>query len=596
MKNFKLLIKFVRGNIFLYFGTMLSMCLAIIFSTAIPILLRTIVDSIIGSEPISLPDRITVYIQNAGGREMLLNNLWIVFSALILLTCLHGVFLFFKGRMVAIIAENFGKTMRDKLFNHLQQLPYDYHVKVQAGDLIQRCTSDVETIRSFVSTHLMELVQSALSFIVVLTIMLSINVAYTAASLIMVPLILGFTIKFFLGIKKTFKLADEADGRMSTALQENITGVRVVKAFGAQNFEIENFEEKSLDFRNNILGITKLMSGFWSNSDLLCMLQYGVVLLTGVYLTTSGVITVGTMVAFLSLAAMLIWPVRQLGQTLSSLGQSMVSLKRLQEILETKPECVEDCEFSPEIAGKIEFENVYFEYEKDKPVLHNVTFEIKKGMTVAILGTTGSGKSSLVHLLLRLYEYQKGSIKLDGIDISNINKKWLRKNIGIVLQEPFLFSKTVKENVSIAKPDAKDNEIISASSAAFLHESIQEFEEGYETLVGERGVTLSGGQRQRLAIARTIIRNVPILIFDDSLSAIDMETDSSIRRALKKRRKDGTTIIISHRITTLAEADAIFVLEDGKIKQSGTHEELIAEDGLYKRVWHIQNSFEEELA
>jgi ATP-binding cassette subfamily B protein len=278
------------------------------------------------------------------------------------------------------------------------------------------------------------------------------------------------------------------------------------------------------------------------------------------------------------------------------MGQSFVSLGRLQEILDAVPETEGKNEYEPEIKGSIEFDHVHFEYEKGKPILEDVSFKIEKGKTIAILGATGSGKSSLVHLLLRLYDCQKGSIKLDGVDIKNIKKKWLRKNIGIVLQEPFLFSRTVKENIGIAKPGANDNDIIAASSAASVHETIQGFDKGYETMVGERSVTLSGGQRQRLAIARTIIRDVPVLVFDDSLSAVDMETDAAIRRALKERRRDVTTIIISHRITTLAEADMIFVLENGRISQSGTHEQLITREGLYRRVWLIQNSLEEELA
>jgi ATP-binding cassette subfamily B protein len=595
LKNLKLLLKFMIGNRMIYLGATLSMILATLFTTALPIVMRGIIDSVIGDKPLALPDWITERIQLAGGRSMLVENLLAVCSILVILTILQGIFQFLKGKLVAVAAENSGKNIRDRLYNHLQHLPYDYHVKSQAGDLIQRCTSDVETVRNFVSGQFIELIQSVISFSCVLTVMFTISAVYTAISLIMVPFILLFTVKFFTGMKKTFRLTDEAEGHMSSALQENFNGARVVRAFGTQTFEIEKFGGKSKEYRDYILKIVRLMSSFWSNSDLMCMLQFGAVLLAGVYMTVSGSITLGTMTAFTTLAGMLIWPVRQLGQILSFMGQSFVSLERLQEILDAVPESAAENEYEPAIKGVIEFDHVSFEYEKGKPILDDVSFKIERGKTISILGSTGSGKSSLVHLLLRLYDCTGGTIKLDGVDIKNINKKWLRKNIGIILQEPFLFSRSVKENIGIAKPGARDDEIFAAASTASIHDTILGFENGYDTMVGERGVTLSGGQRQRLAIARTIIRDVPILIFDDSLSAVDMETDAAIRKALKNRRKDVTTIIISHRITTLAEADRIFVMENGKISQSGTHEQLIEQDGLYKRVWHIQNSLEEEL-
>jgi len=595
MKSLKLLYKFMEGNIVIYFGAAVSMLLATLFTTVIPIIMRTIIDSVISNEPISLPGFITDRIMQAGGRTLLIENLPAVCGSLVLLTALQGVFQFLKGKLVAIAAENSGKNIRDRLYNHLQHLPYDYHVKVQAGDIIQRCTSDVETVKNFISGQFIEMIQIIFSVISVLIVMLAINVRYTVISMVVLPFILIFTVRFFTSMKKTFRLTDEAEGRMSSALQENLAGTRVVKAFGAQAFEIEKFKGKSREYRDYILKIVSLMAAFWSNSDFLCMLQIGVVLVAGIYMTVSGIITLGTMTAFITLDGMLVWPIRQLGQIMSFMGQSVVSLERLQEILDAVPETEKEEEYTPVIKGEIEFDHVYFEYEEGKPVLEDISFKIEKGQTVAILGATGSGKSSLVNLLLRLYDCTKGSIRIDGVDIKNINKKWLRKNVGIILQEPFLFSRTIKENITIAKRDADENEIIAASKAASVHNTILSFEKGYDTMVGERGVTLSGGQRQRLAIARTIIRDIPILVFDDSLSAVDMETDAAIRKALKERRKDVTTIIISHRITTLSEADKIFVLEGGKISMSGTHDDLIACEGLYKRVWEIQNSLESEM-
>lgn len=596
MKNFKLLIKFMKGNKLIYIGAMVAIALSTVFTTSIPVVIRTTIDSIISDKPLDLPEWIIGCINGIGGKEVLVKNLWIICSVLILLTVGQGIFLYLKGKLSAIASENAGKRIRNQIFDHLQHLPYDYHVKTQAGDLIQRCTSDVETVKNFVSGQFVEIGQSIFSLVYILIIMFSLDVKYTLVSIILVPLILVFTFRFFVSMKKVFKLTDEAEGRMSTTLQENLTGTRVVRAFGTQNFEIDKFDEKNREYRDYILKIIHLMSNFWSTSDFLCLLQFGIVLLSGIYWTSTGSLTLGTLVAFTTYSGMLIWPIRHLGQILAFMGQAFVSINRIQEILEQQVEYSGENGLKPQIRGEIEFDNVHFEYETGKPILNGISFTIQKGQTIAVLGATGSGKSSLMHLLLRLYDYQSGSIKIDGVELKDIDKKWIRRNIGLVLQEPFLFSKSITENVRVGKSDAHESEIFQACSMASIHDTIQEFEKGYDTMIGERGVTLSGGQRQRLAIARTIVRDVPVLIFDDSLSAVDMETDAAIRKALKERSKDTTTIIISHRITTLAEADLIFVLDEGGIKQRGTHEELIHQEGLYKRIWAIQNSLEEELA
>jgi ATP-binding cassette subfamily B protein len=292
---------------------------------------------------------------------------------------------------------------------------------------------------------------------------------------------------------------------------------------------------------------------------------------------------------------MLLWPIRQMGQILTDMGKTFVSIGRIQEILDIPEEEMDKNGLKPEIQGGIEFKDVWFEYEKGNPVLKNISFRIKKGQTVSIMGPTGSGKTTLVNLLSRLYEYTGGSIKIDGVEIKKINKEWLRQNTGMVAQEPFLYSKTISENISLARKQSSITEVCEAAGIAAVHNVIQEFGKGYDTIVGEKGVTLSGGQKQRVTIARTVINEYPILIFDDSLSAVDTETDAQIRKALKERSRNVTTLIISHRITTLSESDLILVLDKGELVQSGTHEELICQEGLYKRVWDIQGTLEEDI-
>lgn len=596
MKNIKLLLKFMKGNLFLFIFAIISIFLASLFAIVMPIVIKTTIDSIIGKVTMKLPVWILNIIENIGGKSFLVKNLWVCGLVLLGLTFAHGLFSFLKGRLSSMASENSGKKIKEQIYDHIMHLPFDYHVKSKAGDLIQRCTSDVETIQNFVSSQFIEIGQSIITFTLILIFMFSMNSMYSFVSIAFVPIVLGTTILFFNSMKKIFKQTDESEGRMTSTLQENLTGVRVVKAFGAQKFETEKFDEKNKEYRDNIYKIIILMSKFWSSTDFLCMTQFALVVLTGIYWTNTGVITLGTFIAFSSYAGMLIWPTRQLGQTLAFAGQAFVSLTRVQEVLDSPVETPTVVELKSKIIGDIEFSNVCFEYNNDAPILKDLSFKIKKGQTIAFLGATGSGKSSIMHLLLRLYDYQTGSIKIDGIELKGIERKWLRKHVGIVLQEPFLFSKSIIDNIRFGKADAQESEIHSSSSVAAIHDTITAFEKGYETMVGERGVTLSGGQRQRLAIARAVIGNYPILIFDDSLSAVDMETDAAIRAALKHKNKHTTTIIISHRITTLAEADLIMVLEDGSIKQSGTHEELINQAGLYKRVWELQSSIDTELA
>jgi len=585
----------MKGNRLLYIGALASVALATFFSILNPLVLRVTIDSIIGDKPLDVPQLIGRVIEDFGGKEVLVENLWIVGVIMVGLTLLQGIFLYFKGKWAAIAAESIAKNTRERLYDHLQHLPYEYHTKAETGDLIQRCTSDVDTVRRFLAVQFVEVGRAIFMMGFVAIIMFSLDIKLTLVAIGVVPIILAFSYFFYKEVKKSFKEADEAEGRMSTVLQENLTGVRVVRAFARQSYEVDKFDKESSGYRAKCYRVLRLLAWFWSVSDFLCMLQIGIVLIFGSYWAFEGSITLGTLVVFVTYEGMLLWPVRQLGRILTDMGKTLVALGRIQEVLDEVREEENDSDFKPVLKGNIKFEKVYFEYEEGKGVLKDISFEVNKGETIAILGATGSGKSSLVHLLARLYDYQQGSIKIDGYEIKDINKKWLRRHIGLVLQEPFLFAKSIKENIGLARNDVRDTEIFEAANNAAIHDVILDFEKGYDTVVGERGVSLSGGQKQRVAIARTLIRDCPILIFDDSLSAVDTETDATIRQELKEKKEKTTTFIISHRINTLAEADKILVIDDGKIVEAGTHQDLINKEGMYKRVWEIQNSLEQEM-
>lgn len=594
LKNIKLLWNYMKGNRALYLGAILSIGLATLFSLVGPLIIRVTIDSVIGNQPVSGPGWFLAFLEKLGGVGSLKNKVWLLGILLVILTVIRGIFLYIKGKWSAETSEAIAENMRNKIYNHLQHLSYEYHVKAETGDLIQRCTSDVETIRKFLGTQFVEIGSAIFMLILAGSIMLSLDTTMTLIALAIVPIIFIFAVIFFIKIRKAFQLSDEAEGKMSNVLQENLTGIRVVRAFAQESHELGKFEVKNRVYRDATYRLIRLLAWYWSISDFLCFLQMGLVLIVGIYWTSIGRMTLGTMVVFNTYIGMLLWPVRQMGRILTDMGKAIVAIERIQEIMDEPGEVMEESGAKPTIQGNISFRNVFFEYEKDKPVLREISFDVKAGQTIAILGATGSGKTTMMHLLARLYDYQKGSIKIDGLELKSLDKLWIRQNVGLILQETFLFAKTLKENIRLAKVGATDDEIYEVSKTAALHEVVKKFDKGYETLVGERGVSLSGGQKQRVAIARTLINNTPIIIFDDSLSAVDTETDAFIRKALKARQNKATTFIISHRISTLSEADCILVLDKGKIIQKGNHEELMRQSGMYRNIWDIQNSLEEE--
>lgn len=592
LTEIKKLLKFTRGYGLMYSIGIVSIILSQGVTLLSPLVIRTTIDSIIGSSIIE-NKRVAYFVGLLGGRAGLRENLWIIGIIIIFITLLRGIFLYLKNTMSSKSAENIAEKIKNQLYDHIQKLPYEYHVSAETGELIQRCTSDVDTIRRFLAIQLMEVVGSFFMLVFTIGIMVSLSPRMALISISMLPLSFAFAYIFFKRVKKDFKEADEAEARLSTTLQENLTGIRVVKAFAREGYEIENFDKKNSEHKRLNTKLIINLASYWAIADFISFSQIGLVIVLGSYQAVKGYISLGTLIAFTSYIGMLVWPVRQMGRTLTDMGKAFVSLKRIDEIFLEHIEVLIENGEEPPISGDIEFMNVYFEYEKDRPVLKDISFKVKAGETIAFIGPTGSGKSSLVHLLPRLYDYTKGSIKLDGHELKSIDRHWVRKNVGLVLQEPFLYAKTIKENIRLSNPSYPDKRVYDAAKTASIHDDINSFEDKYETMVGERGVSLSGGQKQRMAIARTIINDYPIVIFDDSLSAVDTSTDIEIREALKTRRNKSTTIIISHRISTVAGADKIYVLDKGKIVQSGNHEQLINEEGLYKRVYTIQSSYED---
>ena len=561
-----------------------------------PLLLSEIVDSILGSEPFTMPDFLMNPINALGGRDFLRQNLWIPALALILMNIVNGVFTFIKGRSSAIASENIARKLRNDLYRHLQHLPFAYHVKAQAGELIQRCTSDVDTIRRFLAVQVMEVVNTVLMVVIAMSILLPRSVPITLYSLILVPPLFCFATWFFKMVHKSFEVADEADGVLNAVLQENLSGVRVVRAFGQQEREVEKFDRVNNDLRKKNHRLNELLAIYWGGGDAISMTQTLLTLVVCIIYACNGWITVGTLIVFTSTLGMLLFPIRQLGRTLSDAGKAMVSMKRVQAILHEEAEPDEPNALKPDLHGDIVFDHVSFAYPDDNvPVLRDVSFTIPAGKTAAVLGGTGSGKSTMMYLLQRLYTPTSGKITIGGVDIQQIDRKYLRAHVGLILQEPFLYSKSIRENVGITAPEQEAERIEHAADIASASGFIAKADKGWETVVGERGVTLSGGQKQRIAIARTLLKDNNILIFDDSLSAVDTETDAQIRAALRHEQKDVTTLIISHRVTTLSQADLILVLENGQITQQGTHAELCSQPGLYQRINSIQNALEEEL-
>ncbi len=564
--------------------------------TMIPLVGSYIIDKILGYSPNSvstLPGFLVNLIRGNTTLQLLITAALL----LIVLAVFRAIVIFLRRTSSAYFGETVAYKLRNRLYKKLQNADYYFHSHSETGDLIQRCTSDVDAYRHFISNQIIEVGRLVLLMGLSLWQMSRLNLDLMWISLVATPLIFGSAIYYFGKVQKQFTIIEENEAKMTTHVQENVSGSRVVKAFANEAYEVNKFDNLNRKFTDSDFNLIKKMAVFWSVTDFICFIQFMLISIFGVIYTVRGIISLGTLTAFLAYAGNIIWPMRQLGRLVGDFSKSTVAVERLSKIIENKDEYDEtEPNLKPEITGNISFDHVSFMFSDSKEnQLVDVNFNVKKGDTIAIIGKTGSGKSTLMNLLIRLLDYQEGQIKIDGTEIKSIEKHHLRENIGIILQEPFLFSKTVKENIGIADETLSTERVESVAKVAHVHEDIINFEKGYDTLVGERGVTLSGGQKQRVAIARMLLKPKPILIFDDSLSAVDTETDIQIRQALKKEWKESTVFIITHRITSAMEADKIIVLDNGRVVETGTHNELVKKKGLYKNIWEIQSTIDFQL-
>lgn len=569
----------------LFFSAMITVCQAFI-----PQVIRISVDGVLGSDLSKIPEWVKAFLSEETIRENPGKMLTIAALAVILLAAINIAANYYSKVFAAKGSESFVKGMRDQLYDHIQKLPYSWHVKNQTGDIIQRCTSDVDVVRNFVTNQLMEVFRIIFLIVLYMVIMFSMNVKISLIAVSFFPIVILYSGYFFSKIAQHFQEADEAEGILSSVVQENLTGVRVVRAFGRESFERKRFDEKNERFAGLWIYLGKFLSLYWSIGDLITGIQILTVICMGVLFTVDGNLTVGEFIAFVSYNSSMAWPVRSLGRIISEMSKAGVSIDRIAYILDEKEEDDRPGVTKPAINKDIVFDKVNFKYEEGAAVLKDVSFTVPAGKTFAILGNTGSGKSTLVHLLNRLYDLPDGcgKITIGGVDIRDIDRQYLRSQIGMVLQEPFLYSGSIKENVGITRESSAFDDIREACEIACVDSAIDSFTDGYETIVGERGVTLSGGQKQRVAIARMLVEHTPVMIFDDSLSAVDAQTDAMIREALKKRMAGTTVILIAHRITTLMQADCIMVLEDGAVAEMGSHEQLMEHHGIYRRIYDIQ--------
>lgn len=590
-----------------YLTSAFLLVLSALIRTLEPRVVQIAIDGVVGrltkgDPPALADDRIATYLYgllpavDTANFGKILIGLGLLY---VLIALARSVTMLGSGILNALVSERAIKRLRDRLFLHLQKLPVSYFSGMKTGELIQRCTGDVETIKGFINNQITDFVLLMATFIFAFAMMWSIHWQYALIATSIVPIVLISTVIFFKKEGVIWEKHEAEQDKLTSLTEENLAGVRVVKSFARESYETEKFDRQNR--RTLDIGIKHvfLHAYFWTISDFSIFFQFTLVVVVGAYYVITQQITLGELSTFYSYVWMLSMPMRQLGRIIAQLSMTRVALERLSAILEVPTE-----QYEPEnkvdlpqiLSGDIEFRNVWFRYQTSDEnwVLQNVSFHIKSGQKVAFMGPTGAGKSTTVALLLRFYEPEKGEIYLDGLPINRINKTDLRRRMGVVMQKPFLFSTTIAKNIAYTNTNAPYETVLEAATAASIHEISDIFPLGYETLVGEKGVTLSGGQKQRVALARTLLDAPQILILDDTTSAVDAETEEYIRQSLKKHSAGRTTLIIANRISSVADADQILVLSKGRLVQHGTHQTLWEQEGFYKQVFEVQAAVESE--
>lgn len=603
--------RMMKGYRWFYLVAVLSVAIGAVGRTYSFILLRYVIDEVLT-------------------QGVMVDRLYLFGLAFVGLAVLQGVFSYLQSTWSARTAEGVTLRLRNYLFDHIQRLPFRYHDHARTGELVQRVTSDVDALRRFYADQAIGVGRIVVLFAVNMVMLLNMNWQLGLLSIVIMPVVIVMSHFFFGKVSKAYERYQEQDATLSTKLQENLSGVRVVKAFARQQYEIEKFEKENWEKYQRGRRLLIMHSLYWPVSDVLCAAQTLLVMAVGAVMAIEGTISLGTYMAINGMVVWIIWPLRNLGRLIVQVSTGLVSYRRVADIIAHEREDVVTgkVRIAGPVRGEVVFDRVGFTYEpapeieqddakqrgrKTKEtetagaeartaaaepvqVLHDISFRCEPGQVVALLGSTGSGKTSIINLLLRFYDYQEGSIRLDGVEIKDYPVADLRRQIGVVEQEPFLFSRTIRDNIAYGiERQVTDKEIEAAAKAASIHDIVLTFAQGYDTLVGEKGVTLSGGQRQRVAIARTLLKDPRVLILDDATSSVDTETEAQIRDALEYLMRDRTSFVIAHRVQSVMNADLILVLDKGRIVQHGTHKDLVAQEGIYRRIYELQAHIEQEV-